>query len=206
MARAYSVNELYTKKWKEIHLPPEWAEHLGLPEPCKSWLIWGDSSNGKTTYALKMAKMLSKFGRVVYNSMEEGFSKSMTRAFKRVGMEEVRRRVLILDNEPMDELEKRLEKKKSPRIVFIDTVQYSELTFAEYKRLKEKFPNVLWIYISHEDGKLPDGKVAKRIRRDAMIKIRVDGFKAKSISRYQEDTKDYIVWAEGAAKHHAALF
>ncbi|WP_317899459.1 hypothetical protein [Aurantibacillus circumpalustris] len=205
MARALSVSELYAKKRKLLAFEGEWEKHLGQPEPFKTWLIWGDSSNGKTTYVLKLAKYLSQFGKVLYNSMEEGDSESMKKAFKRVGMEDVRRRVMLLDNEPMNELEERLKKKKAPKIVIIDTVQYSEMTFSQYKHLKETLPNVLWIYVSHEDGKLPDGKVAKRIRRDAMIKIRVVGFKAFPTSRYG-GTEPYIVWQEGADKYHGSEF
>lgn len=197
------MTELYTKKRKLLAFEGEWLEHIGQPEPSKSWLIWGDSSNGKTTYVLKLAKYLSRFGKVLYNSMEEGDSESMKNAFKRVGMEEVSRRVMLLDNEPIDELDERLSKKKAPRIVIIDTVQYAELTFKRYKELKEKHPNVLWIYVSHEDGKLPDGKVANKIRRDAMVKVRVEGFKAFPTSRYG-GLEPFVIWAEGADKYWAA--
>lgn len=202
MARAISVTELYTRKRKLLAFEGEWLEHIGQPEPNKSWLIWGDSSNGKTSYVLKLAKYLSRFGKVLYNSMEEGDSESMKNAFKRVGMEQVRRRVVLLDNEPMDELDERLSKKKAARFVIIDTVQYSEISFKKYKELKEKHPNVLWIYVSHEEGKLPDGKVANKIRRDAMVKVRVEGFKAFPTSRYG-GTEPFVIWQEGADKYYA---
>ena len=205
MGRAMSVSELYAKKRKLLPFEGEWERHIGKPEPFRTWLVWGDSSNGKTTYILKLAKYISQFGKVLYNSMEEGDSESMKKAFKRVGMEEVKRRVMLLDNESMAELEQRLAKPKAPKIVIVDTVQYSEITFNEYKRLKEKFPSVLWIYVSHEDGKLPDGKVAKRIRRDAMVKVRVVGFKAFPISRFG-GTEPFVIWAEGADKHHSSDF
>lgn len=196
------MSELYNRKRKLLEFEGEWLEHIGRPEPCKSWLIWGDSSNGKTTYVLKLAKYLSRFGKVLYNSLEEGDSESIKNAFKRVGMEEVGRRVVLLDNEPMDELEQRLAKRGSPRIVIIDTVQYADITYKRYKELREKFDKVLWIYVSHEEGKLPDGKVANKIRRDAMVKVRVQGFKAFPTSRYG-GIEPYIVWEEGANKFWA---
>ena len=197
MARAISVTELYNKKRKELPLSANWVAHIGIPEPSGTMLIWGDSSNGKTSYALQLAKELTRFGRVLYNSMEEGDSKTMVAAFKRVGMEDVRRRIVLLDNESIDDLDVRLSKKKAPRIVFIDTVQYAELTFKRYKELKEKHPSVLFIYLSHEDGKLPDGKVAQKIRRDAPIKTRVEGFKAFPTSRYGGG-EPYIISQEKA--------
>lgn len=202
MARAISVTQLYTTKLKTLAFKEEWVDHIGLPEPKHTMLIWGDSGMGKTTYVLKFVKYISQFGKVLYNSMEEGLSESMKQAFKRVRMEEVRGRVVLLDNESIDELDARLSKPKAPKMVVIDTVQYAELTFKRYKELKEKHPNVWWIFISHEDGKMPDGKVAQKIRRDAMIKIRVEGFKAFPISRYG-GTEPYVIWAEGAEKYWA---
>lgn len=205
MARAVSVTQLYTTKRKLLPFDGEWEKHIGKPEPFGTWLIWGDSSNGKTTYVLLLVKYLAQWGKVLYNSMEEGDSTSMTRAFKRVGMEQVSRRVVLLDNESIEDLEIRLAKKKAPKIVVIDTVQYAEMTFKRYKELKEKFPNVLWIYMSHEDGKLPEGKVAQKIRRDAMVKVRVEGFKAFPISRY-EGKEPFVIWQEGADNYHGSNF
>lgn len=199
MRRAISVSELYKTKLKTLDFDGKWLEHIGRPEAKHTWLVWGDSSNGKTSYALQLAKYLSRFGRVLYNSMEEGLSESMKDAFKRVGMEQVKRRVMLLDNESIDELDERLSKKNAPKIVFIDTVQYAELSFKRYKELKEKHAQVLWVFISHEEGRLPDGKVANKIRRDAMVKTRVVGFKAYATSRYG-GTEPLVVWEEGAAK------
>ncbi|MEG1498448.1 MAG: hypothetical protein RR393_03365 [Bacteroidales bacterium] len=55
----------------------------------------------------------------------------------------------------MEERIARLQGHKSPDIV--DSVQFVKLKFAEYKRIKEAFPNKLFIYVSHIEGKLPDG-------------------------------------------------
>ncbi len=206
MARAVSIDQLYKTKHKTLPFSGEWAAHIGQPEPGKTWIIWGDSSNGKTTYALMLAKILSPFMKVWYDSMEEGDSETMKVACKRVKMEEVKRRFVLLNNESIEELEARLN--KNPKLslaVFIDTVQYAELTFKKYKELKENYPNVLWIYLSHEEGKLPDGKVAQKIRRDAMVKIRVVGYRAFSTSRYGH-TVPFTIWQEGAERFYGSDF
>ena len=41
-----------------------------------------------------------------------------------------------------------------------------------------------FIYVSHVDGKKPEGNVAKRIWRDANVAWRVEGFKAFPVGRY----------------------
>ncbi len=47
--------------------------------------------------------------------MEEGASISMKNAFIRAGMQDVARRLVLLDNENMEELDKRLSRKKKSR-------------------------------------------------------------------------------------------
>ena len=59
------------------------------------------------------------------------------------------------------------------------------VTFKDYKMLKQRYPNKLFIYISHIDGKEPEGRVAKRIWRDANVVLRVEGYRAFPTSRYE---------------------
>lgn len=62
-------------EYKVRHIPFEgkWRDAFDLPERKGVWLIWGNSANGKTTFAMQLCKYLCQFGRVAYNSMEEGF-------------------------------------------------------------------------------------------------------------------------------------
>ena len=66
----------------------------------------------------------------------------------------------------------------------MDSIQFLGLQFAEYKELKRMFPGKLFIWISHVEGKQPDGNTAKRIWRDANIAFRIEGFKAFPVGRY----------------------
>jgi len=124
MARAISVNQLLTKRRKLMAFEGEWLDCIGMPELSGSWFIYGNSGNGKTTFVLQLCKYLSKFGRVAYNSMEEGDSESMRLAFMRTGMEACKRRIVLLDNEPLNELMERLRKHKSQKIIVIDSIKY----------------------------------------------------------------------------------
>lgn len=62
----------------------------------------------------------------------------MKDAARQVGMGEVERRFLLLDMESKKELEKRLEARKSPDIIFIDSLQYFRLTMNDYERYKKE--------------------------------------------------------------------
>jgi len=199
--RAISVSQLESMKFNELPFEDEWHEFIGNPEIKGAWLIWGDSGNGKTRFALQLCKYLAKFCRVAYNSMEEGASKSMKRAFRDVGMSEVKRRVILLDNEPIDDLKARLLKRRSPDAIVLDSVQYSGLNYRDYTALRSQFPNKLFILISHADGKNPAGRTAKSIRYDAFVKIRVEGYRAFALSRFGGG-KPYTIWKEGAEAYY----
>lgn len=184
MARAVNIRQLLTMRFPRIPLEGRWRELLGQPELRGSILIWGDSAQGKTSFALQLAKELSRYEPVLYDSLEEGISESIRTACLREGMIEAGNRVLLLDNEPIPELTERLAKPKSRNVVVIDSLQYTGMTFEAYKELLERFPKKLFVFISHADGKEPAGRIATQVKFNANIKIRVSGFTAYAISRY----------------------
>jgi len=200
MARAVSVHQLYNQSFQVLPFTGDWLTHIGAPEMTGSWIIWGNSGNGKTRYALKLAKYLAKFGKVAYNSLEEGISMSLRKAFMEEGMEAVKNKLILLDREDIESLSMRLKKRKSPDFVIIDSLQYTGLNYSDYKKLKESHPKKLFIFISHAEGKKPEGRTAKKVRYDANVKIRVEGYRASAVSRYGGG-KDYTVWHEGAAEY-----
>lgn len=181
----------------------EWLKCFGCPEVTRSWIIWADSGHGKTTFVMKLCKYLTQFERVHYNSLEEGDGESIKTALIRVNMREVKGRFSLIPGETLEELKERLRKKKSPRIVVIDSVQYSGITYPEYTKLIKEFPRHLFIIISHAEGKLPQGNTAKKIRYDANVKINVVGYRAYVTSRFNQGEKQYFtIWKEGADNYH----
>lgn len=195
--RAVSITELENTKFKELEFDGEWLQTMGRPELSGTILIYGLPKNGKTYFSLQFAKYLTKFTRVAFNSLEMGTGSAMKRAINQVGFTEAeRKKILLLDREPMPELSDRLLKKKAPGIVFIDSLQYTGLSYREYIEFKEKHRAKLLAFISHADGKSPRGEVARSIQYDADIIIHVKGFKAEPKSRYGGEGS-MIVWQEG---------
>lgn len=181
--RAYSVKNVLDAKFETLPFEGKWRDATGCPELAGSWIIYGSPKSGKTSFAMMLAKYMTNFGRVFYNSIEEGLSQSVQLAYRRVGMHEVHGKI-ILEREPVDMMMERLKKNRSPRIIFFDSVQLSELKFSEYRRLKNMFANRLFVYISHVEGKQPEGVTARRIWRDANVSIYVEGFRAFPVGRY----------------------
>lgn len=199
--RAISVSQLEAMEFNELPFEGDWLALIGKPVLSGSWLVWGDSGNGKTRFAVQLCRYLAQFCRVAYNSMEEGPSKSMKKAFSEVGMDEVKGAVILLDNEPVDELKERLRKRRAPDVIVIDSIQYSGLNYRDYVALRAEFRNKLFILISHADGKNPAGRTSKSIRYDAFVKIRIEGYRAFALSRYGGG-KPFTIWKEGAEAYY----
>ncbi|WP_163401192.1 hypothetical protein [Flavobacterium fluviatile] len=200
--RAVSVSEIKNKKFKKLELSPKFKKFIGTPEANGVWFVWGNSGHGKSRFLMWLSKELTKHGKVAYNTLEEGARLSMQRNIIDAGMDEesVRKNFILLNREPIEELKIRLRKKKHPHFVFIDSFQYTGLTKRQYIELKEEFTDVLFIFNSHAEGKEPLGNIAKFVRYDADVKIRVEGFKALPMSRHGGG-EPYIIWEEGAAEY-----
>ena len=182
MARAYSASEVLAKKVPSIPFEGRWREAFGEPGRAGVWLIWGQSANGKSSFAMQLARELCKYGKVAYNSLEESIGLSF--------------------QESMEDLNIRLKKQRSPDFIIIDSLQYTGLNYNDYKRLKEAHPKKLFIFISHADGDKPYGSTATKVQYDADMKILVQGYRAICKGRFiPEAGKHYSIWAEAEVKY-----
>lgn len=184
MKRAYSIRNVLDAKFKTLDFEGEWLDAVGQPELGGSWMIFGGTKNGKTSLAMMLARYLTRFCRVAYDSVEEGLSLSIQNCVERTFEGEANRRFLLLNKESVEELTERLSRRVSPDAVVIDSVQFMGLRWEEYKQLVERFPHKLFIFVSHVDGNLPEGRVARKIWRDADVYIRVEGFRGFPVGRY----------------------
>ncbi len=192
MSQGFGIDQFYNKNFKELEFEGDWKALLGNPELAGAWFIWGASGNGKTVFAAQLAKYLTKFSRVGYNSLEEGLSSSLRRAFQLANITAADK-IVLYDKMPMEEMVERLSKRKSPNIIITDSIQYTALTKSSYKALLAQFPKKLFIFTSHAKGKLPAGSVADAVKFGANVKIWVEGYKATAQSRYGSES-DYIIW------------
>ncbi|MDR2814652.1 MAG: hypothetical protein LBB79_08395 [Prevotellaceae bacterium] len=203
MNRARSVAEILKYRPKALPFTGEWLDSFGTPELGGCWLIWGNSGNGKTRFTLQLCKYLARFGRVAYSSLEEGMSLSFQNAIRSVGMQDVARRFVMLDKEPIGELRARLCGQKSPDVVVIDSVQYSGLNRESAKALVDDFPRKLFIFVSHAEGRHPSGRTAGAIRFHAGVKLYVEGYRIPApVSRFKEgECAPFTIWPEGAQRY-----
>lgn len=200
--RAISNKKFLDTKFESADFDGPWAASFGKPSIYGSWLIFGSPGTGKTTFTLQLAKYLTKFGLVAYNSLEQGDSPSLQIPWRLVGMSEVGNKIVLLSKVQLKELRIYLKKRKSPRVVIIDSVKYLlGFKLSDYMALKDEFPDKLFIFIAHEKNREPAGAIAEMIRYDADVKIRTEGYKAFVTTRYEGGGAPIVIWEKGAADY-----
>ena len=192
------------RKNREVYaFEGEWQEAFGQPEQNGVWFIWGRSGNGKTSFVLQLCKELTRYGKVAYDSLEEGDSLTMQNALMRVGMGDVGRRFILL-NESLKELDTRLKRRRSPDIVVVDSFQYAHIDLKQYEEFIDQHKNKLIIFVSQADGLKPWGRTAQSAMYSASLKIWVEGYRAISKGRYRGNLGYYTIWAEKAEEYWSA--
>ena len=200
--RAFSPAEILKMKKDTIPFSGAWEEAFGNPEWVGTWIVWGNSGDGKTSFVMQLCKELAEWKKVGYNSLEQRASKTMQDTLREYNMNQCKRgRFQLIPGESIVQLNDRLSKPKSPDVIVIDSFQYTQLSYKEYIDFKEKHPGKLIIFVSHADGTQPDGRAARKVKYDAELKIRVEGFRAHSQGRTIGSRGYYTVWDEGALKY-----
>lgn len=201
--RAYSVSNVLSKKFHALEFSGDWETTLGKPDKAFSAIIWGGSGEGKTEAAIKFAKYLTNFGKVAYDSLEQGLSATIRDALLRNHMSTCGNSFILLDREPFDDLIVRMNKPKSPDFLFVDSVQYTRITKAQYYQLKElmlkKGKGIIWV--SQAKGKEPKGALADDIRYDVDLKLWVEGFKLFPDGRLNGGGEPFTIFPERAARY-----
>lgn len=164
----------------------DFQKAFGQPEKNFRMLIFGPEKHGKTDLALKYAKYLCRFGKVLFNSSEEGKSKTMQDAFHRNEMREVAGKFFLCHKETHEDIKERLAKKYSGyRFYFNDSIDYNETTERQYKELVKLFPRLAQVHLSWEDTKgNPLTEAAKMIAKRVDIKVYVKNRIAYPTSRF----------------------
>ena len=198
MARTLTAKETLHIRRSSIELDGEWGKCIGTIDRHGVVFFWGNSGNGKSSAVISFCKELCTSGKVLYVSLEEGFSLSFQNTLKRFDMDSLGSRFQVLDHATPEELVERLCKPRSPEFVIIDSFQYFGMSYRKYQEFKEKLPNKMLVFVSHADGKQPSGRAAKAVKYDAMLKIWVEGFVAFSNGRFIGETGKAVIWEQGA--------
>lgn len=202
MARALSVDNIMSIKYNLFEFDGAWEEFINQPERKGVWFIYAASASGKSSFVMQLAKYLTRFATVLYNSREEGNAKSFRDRLERFGMNEpsVKKNFKVV-NEDMSEINARFALRRSAQVLIIDSLQYYKMNWQQYLEFKKRHKNKTIIIISHAKGNKPISKLAEAIMFDAYIKIWVEGYKAISKGREMGSKGEITIWEEGANKY-----
>ena len=178
-----------------------WAANFGSPEKGGTWIIWGESASGKSTFVMQLAKYMSRYAKVGYWPYEEGVaSVSLQRRMELCNMCEAGNRLTIYEPVPIDRLAAELSGLRSSVWIF-DSLQAMGLRYRDYDMLRRKYPRKTMIFVSQAERREPKNACARAIKYDAGVKIYVSGYAATCMGRYMPAPgTHYVIWREGRAK------
>jgi hypothetical protein len=176
--RVKTIKNIYEQRHETLTLPGAWGEVLGKPEAHGAWLIWGAEKAGKTWFAVHLADALSRHDKVLYVSAEEGTGLAFVDTCRKAGLSAGNRNLQIVEYLSIDELEEKLNKRRSARVVFIDnmTIYADELRNGVLRRVMQRHNKRLFVFLAHEDRKSPYTATAKLVRKLAKVIIYVKGY------------------------------
>lgn len=203
--KAISISNMLKKKHSTFTFEPPWSlAFTGTPSDSGIWLIWGKQKNGKTSFALMLAKYLSTLRRVLYISAEEGTDMDFVAACKRCGLNPSDN-VSFYEYLPLEEVRQVLKRRNAPEVVFFDnfTIYRDDFKRNALLDLKTDFPNTLFIFLSHEERNEPYPSVARNAIKLAKVIVHIKGLRALVSGRgevggeYQiDETKAKLYWGD----------
>lgn len=200
MRRTLSANQVLQVRNDTLRLTGGWHDCFGEIDRTGIVFISGPSTSGKSSAALCFAKELAQFGRTLYLSNEEGFRPSFQERLRRFAATDGGR-IQFLRHEAVGELIERLNKRRAPDFVVIDSLQDTKISRREYEQLKRMSARKMFIFISRVEGRQPVGRLSRQIKFDADLKVWVEGGRAISEGRYIGPVGHFDVLEEKAREY-----
>jgi hypothetical protein len=180
--KSLSARDIIGSVFVKYDLSKEWREAIGPIGEGVSMIVWGDSGSGKTTFCLKLALELCRFGKVYYNSMEQGKSDGFKEGLKRLDFNNIPASKVSFGNRDSWEDCKAKIRYNKARFVILDSIDYLKFTAEDFKLLTERYKKRTFIVVSHGD-KYPKSAHADEIRYMVDVKIKLKHGVATADSR-----------------------
>lgn len=210
---ALKPNQVVDKKRIVYDFEGRFLESFGKPENFAKWFIKGPSYSGKSTLLFILARYLSDFGLVDYNSLEEGNSLTIVQKIQEWGLLEKPDGFRLLPKISIPDWTERLSRKRSAKFCICDSLQHANLTKSGYEAFVNQFANPRrgksMLFICH----WVNNDFVKFVKHDCDIKIEVIGYVAHIESRFagkylmpdgtekKFGNKPFIIWEEEAKKY-----
>ena len=184
--------QLAKYNYKALDFQGRWLEFIGQPSTTFHCAIHGKAGEGKSTFAIQFANYLANnFGKVVYISGEEGFSKTIKDKF--VNNNALSKNLFVANLRNSDDIKKEIGVDDF-HFIFIDSLSNMRIDAENLKQLRERYKNSALITIlqATKDGNMRGSYV---IIHDADIEVKVtNGLAVTHKNRFKEKHKEFKVF------------
>lgn len=136
-----SADKMGEVSYESFDFNPYYKSILGKPATNFDLCIYGDPGSGKTVFLLKLANYFAEnFGPVLYVSTEEYGAATLIDKIKRFKTDS---KNLFFSPKLIDD---KIDLSKY-KFIFIDSVNHAKINLEQYKQIREKNPNTVFILI-----------------------------------------------------------
>lgn len=207
LKRALTVQNVLDQRISTIPFKGKFYDVFGNPQDKGRWIVVGNSGSGKSSFMMQLAKEFARTQPTLYNFLEEDLDdENVQDRLKLFQMHDVSKNFKMI-SEGIEELEERLEKRGSAKVVIIDSAIYffRGFPFDKYLEFTRKFPDKLFIFTAHGKGTQPRTEFEGSIYFDATQKVNVNGYLAVNKGRkYGPSSNTYVVWQLGYDRLHGS--
>jgi hypothetical protein len=193
-SKVISSKDLRDKTYPCLNFSGKWFELIGKPAVVFHAAVHGKPGEGKSTFCFQWAHYLAEeFGKVVYISAEEGFSKTLRD--KLINTKADSSSLCFADLRSCNEITTEIGRYDF-HFIIIDSLDTLKIDAQKLKQLREHYPLSAFITISQstKDGKM---RGSQEIIHDSDIEIRViNGTASTAKNRFKEKGKTYNVFSE----------
>ena len=196
-----SSGQLVEMNYKALNFQGNWQHLFGFPSVNFHCVIHGMSGEGKSTFAIQFANYLANnFGKIIYISSEEGFSKTMKD--KIVNNNASSENLFIADIRTYDDLVTEV-RPNTYNFIIIDSLDNMRIGANEMKSLRKLYQHSAIITISQstKDGKI---RGSYEIVHDSDIAVCVTkGIAETTKNRFLEKGRKFKIFEIIAVRNEA---
>ena len=187
-----SSNELKKMNFRSLDFKGKWELLFGKPAISFHLVIHGKPGQGKSTFSLQFANYLaSNFGKVLYVSGEEGFSKTMKDKFKENNA--YNDNLYLADIHSFETL-REIVKPDTYHFIFIDSLNNMGIDIEQLKGMRELYKNSTLVTIS-QSTKKGELRGSQEIEHESDISLKIeDGFAFATKNRFKGLGYEYSIF------------
>lgn len=183
-------NDLKNMNFKSLNFTDKWYSLFGKPSIDFHLVVHGKPGQGKSTFCLQFAHYLAfNFGRVLYVSGEEGFSKTMKDKLNDAYSENL----FLADVRSYEDL-KEIVKPNTFHFIFVDSLNNMGIEIEKLKEMRKLYANSGLITIS-QSTKKGQLRGSLEIEHESDISLKVEnGYSFTTKNRFKELGYEYSIF------------